>query len=57
MKTLSIKVITRKTGHVHFERVLSVNDSVSIDFERITDVLLFLFRGLDVSVNYEIYEV
>ena len=46
-----VSVRNISNNRVHFERVIDLPSSVQFPYEKVNSSLLFLFNGLDVSVD------
>lgn len=54
MKTqIKVSVLNISNDHVHFERILTLDDSVSVPYNSIVNTLLYLFNGLNIKVVIE----
>lgn len=54
MESIEISVNNVKNEHCHFKRVIDVPTSLSIPYDNLVKSLLFLFQGLDVTVNIKV---
>lgn len=54
MKTqIKVSVQNISNDHVHFERILTLDDSVAVPYNSIVNTLLYLFNGLNIKVVIE----
>lgn len=54
MKTqVRISVKNIQNEHTHFERVLEIEDSLVVPYDRLMSALLYLYQGLNVKVVIE----
>ena len=50
---IRVRVQNIANDHVHFERILDTDSSVSFPYEKIVDSLLFLYQGHNIKVVCE----
>lgn len=54
MKTqIKVSVQNISNDHTHFERILTLDDSVMVPYNNIVNTLLYLFNGLNIKVVIE----